>query len=93
MYIRKVVLFPPSDLQYLYYIARPKGQLKYEYPSRFQRSPDAINPEAVIFGSSVSMDAPDMTRHPLFERASPLRIVLEPGDILYLPAFWHHEVL
>ena len=25
-------------------------------------------------------------------QASPVRAVLLPGDVLYLPSYWHHEV-
>lgn len=45
-----------------------------------------------VFGSSVHVDQPDLERHPLYSRARPLRVLLRPGDVLYLPAFWHHEV-
>jgi len=38
------------------------------------------------------VDKPDLIKHPLFARATPLRVILHPGDVLYLPAFWHHEV-
>ena len=45
-----------------------------------------------MFGSSVNVDEPDLKRHPLYANVSPLRVVLNPGDTLYLPAYWHHEV-
>lgn len=45
-----------------------------------------------MFGSSVNVDSPDPVRHPLYALTSPIRAKLRPGDTLYLPAFWHHEV-
>ena len=32
------------------------------------------------------------TKWPLFAQATPYRALLQPGDTLYLPAYWHHEV-
>jgi histone arginine demethylase JMJD6 len=35
-------------------------------------------------------DNPDLQRFPLFARAKPIRFVQEPGEAVYLPAFWWH---
>jgi jumonji domain-containing protein 7 len=35
---------------------------------------------------------PDLERYPDFVRASPLEFELQPGELLYLPAFWWHQV-
>lgn len=88
----QVVLFPPTDLPNLYYVGRPKGALKYEYPATFTRDRSSVDPKAVVFGSSVNVDEPDLTRHPKYPRATPSRALLGPGDVLFLPAYWHHEV-
>ena len=32
------------------------------------------------------------SKWPLFAQATPYRALLQPGDTLYLPAYWHHEV-
>jgi hypothetical protein len=42
--------------------------------------------------SSVDPENVDLTRHPLFERASLMDVVLEPGDSLLIPAGWWHWV-
>lgn len=34
---KELVLFPPSDLENLYYVGRRKGKLKYEYPGKWLR--------------------------------------------------------
>jgi hypothetical protein len=47
---------------------------------------------SVVFGSSVNVNSPDYTKHPQYAQATPSRVVLNPGDCLYLPAYWHHEV-
>eukprot|EP01041_Mallomonas_annulata_P001215 gene1215-2365_t len=89
---KELILFPPHDIGKLYYEGRPKGPLSYTYPSQFTREVDDMDPRAVVFGSGVNVDAPDLVRHPLYARTSPVRVVLGPGDVLYLPAYWHHEV-
>jgi lysine-specific demethylase 8 len=41
--------------------------------------------------SPVDVEAPDVKRFPLFEGATPLEVVLEPGEILFIPVrWWHH---
>lgn len=88
----QLLLFPPSDIEHLYYTGRPKGVLSYTYPGNFTRDPSTVDRRGFVFGSSVDVDAPDMARFPKYAKASPLRVVLRPGDALYLPAYWHHEV-
>jgi hypothetical protein len=87
-----VILFPPADLDKLYYQPRRKGQLSYTYPGVFARNASAVERSKVVFGSSVRLDAPDLQRFPLFSATSPVRVLLQPGDVLHLPAYWHHEV-
>lgn len=89
---KELTLYPPTDVSYLYYVGRPKGVLKYEFPGGFIRDKDSVDSRSFVFGSSVHVDEPDESRHPLFKRAHPLHAILEKGDVLYLPAFWHHEV-
>lgn len=36
---------------------------------------------------------PDFEKHPLFKYIDGYRVVLEPGDILYNPAYWWHTIL
>jgi tRNA wybutosine-synthesizing protein 5 len=38
------------------------------------------------------IDAPDVARFPAFARLSRHRCVLEPGDALYIPMLWFHNV-
>ena len=91
-FFSQLILYPPSDLQYLYYKARPKGVLHYDYPNRFLRDLESIDSKSVIFGSSVNVDNPNLNLFPLYRYATPIRVLLKPGDVLYLPSFWHHEV-
>eukprot|EP00164_Ancoracysta_twista_P007385 GFYU01010473.1.p1 GENE.GFYU01010473.1~~GFYU01010473.1.p1 ORF type:complete len:446 (-),score=56.51 GFYU01010473.1:159-1496(-) len=35
---------------------------------------------------------PDLKRHPLYSMATPFVVVLQPGDMLFLPKNWYHHV-
>lgn len=40
----------------------------------------------------VNLFKPDYERFPNFQRATPIEFILEPGDTLYQPAGWFHQV-
>ncbi len=40
----------------------------------------------------VDFRKPDLNRYPLYEFAPQRRVLLEPGDVLYVPPFWWHCV-
>lgn len=42
--------------------------------------------------SQVDIDRPDLTRFPKFPKAKSCECVLEAGEILFIPAFWWHQV-
>lgn len=48
-----------------------------------------VNTEHV---SEIDLRDVDHDRFPLFKNAKPIEIVLGPGDLLYLPSRWWHEV-
>jgi hypothetical protein len=41
--------------------------------------------------SRVDIEMPDLSRFPLFTRATPWRAILEPGDFIYIPIYWWHQ--
>lgn len=86
------MLFAPSDLVNLYFVGRPKGAMTYEFPDQFVRDRGSLDRRSILFGSSVNIDDPDYKAHPLYKVVKPMRVVLTPGQCLYLPAFWGHEV-
>ncbi len=47
---------------------------------------------ALLFGSPFDPEAPDFERFPLARRAALIECVVEPGDMLYVPAGWYHQV-
>ena len=42
--------------------------------------------------SPIDLNAPDYERYPLLRQARVLEVVLEPGDTLFLPLGWWHQV-
>ncbi len=42
--------------------------------------------------SQVQVEAPDLVRFPNFRRARALRVELMPGDLLFIPRGWWHQV-
>lgn len=42
--------------------------------------------------SMVNLFEPDHERFPQFQRATPIEFILEPGDTLYQPAGWFHQI-
>jgi hypothetical protein len=46
----------------------------------------------VLFGSPFDPEAPDFEAYPLARQAAIVEVVVEPGDMLYVPAGWYHQV-
>lgn len=47
---------------------------------------------SVLFGSPFDPEAPDFERFPLARQASMIECVVAPGELLYVPAGWYHQV-
>ncbi|MBQ5947920.1 cupin-like domain-containing protein [Massilia sp. ST3] len=47
---------------------------------------------ALLFGSPFDPEAPDFDRFPLARQAALVELVVRPGDMLYVPAGWYHQV-
>jgi hypothetical protein len=47
---------------------------------------------AILFGSPFDPEAPDFDRFPLARQAAMVECVVNPGDMLYVPAGWYHQV-
>ena len=46
----------------------------------------------VLFGSPFDPEAPDFERFPLARQAAVVACIVRPGDLLYVPAGWYHQV-
>lgn len=47
---------------------------------------------AILFGSPYDPEAPDYQRFPLARQAACVECIVQPGDMLYVPAGWYHQV-
>ncbi|WP_288381856.1 cupin-like domain-containing protein [uncultured Massilia sp.] len=46
----------------------------------------------VLFGSPFDPEQPDFDTYPLARQANAVEVIVEPGDMLYVPAGWYHQV-
>ncbi len=65
--LKRVVLFPPADFDFLY-MNGDKSEV-------------------------INVDEPDLEAYPLFAKATKYECELKPGDILFIPALWLHNVI
>lgn len=47
---------------------------------------------AILFGSPFNPEAPDFDKFPLARQAMAIECMVHPGDMLYVPAGWYHQV-
>lgn len=47
---------------------------------------------AILYGSPFDPEAPDFGRFPLARQATMIECIVNPGDMLYVPAGWYHQV-
>lgn len=46
-----------------------------------------------LYNGAVNLYAPDLEKHPLLAEARPVEAILEPGDVIFIPAGWAHQVI
>jgi len=83
--------FDRSDNFNLQLFGRKKWTLFPPEASDALYYPCADLPTGLLHFSPVDIEHPDLRRFPKFAHARPIEFVLEPGELLFLPAgFWHH---
>lgn len=70
-------------------LAQVMGRKKVTLIPSFQ-TPLMYNEVGVY--SKVDLEAPDYLNYPLFKRATPIEVFLEPGEALFIPVGWWHHV-
>jgi ribosomal protein L16 Arg81 hydroxylase len=65
------------------------GRKRWRFISPLQ-TPHLYNHNNVF--SPIDVDKPDLTRYPRFREAKMLEVVVEPGETVYLPLGWWHQV-
>eukprot|EP01134_Creolimax_fragrantissima_P006338 CFRG6338T1 len=84
-------LLPPTDVPYLHTKRYPTAKYKWnEDTSMWSIQPQPEH--SAVPWIPVDPNAPDLDRFPQFGHASPVRCTVRPGEMLYLPAMWYHQV-
>ncbi|AMO93019.1 cupin-like domain protein [Collimonas fungivorans] len=47
---------------------------------------------AILFGSPFNPEAPDFEKFPLARQVALVECIMQPGELLYVPAGWYHQV-
>ncbi|KNC81708.1 hypothetical protein SARC_05980 [Sphaeroforma arctica JP610] len=84
-------LLPPTDVPYLHTQEFP--------PAIYSKHTDthtwSVQPQTdtdKVPWIPVDTDKPDLQKFPKFKLATPVRCTVKPGEMLYLPAMWYHQV-
>ncbi|CAI8024674.1 Bifunctional peptidase and arginyl-hydroxylase JMJD5, partial [Geodia barretti] len=88
---KHVTLFDPHHNENLYEAHIPEAILSYS-PRTGHFSRQRLLESTSMVMSPVDIQDPDLVRFPRFSRAHRLECDLGPGDVLFMPAFWWHEV-
>lgn len=69
------------------WLAQVRGRKRFILykPAHLQHLYDAA-------GHPADVREPDRLNHPTFDLATPYEVVLQPGDVLFVPAGWAHQV-
>ncbi|GAA6004965.1 hypothetical protein JCM10207_008465 [Rhodosporidiobolus poonsookiae] len=83
-------LLPPTEAYCVHEQLFPHATYTFTPPTSFSITRTA--PETLVPWIAVDPLAPDLERYPRYELARPMKVTLEKGDMLYLPALWYHLV-
>ncbi len=95
---KKVVLWEPKEVKHLYVTGTHLPFMAIlKYRLRLTCENNDTNPMYYFLSGSTSkvldIENPDLEKFPKFAKANSMECVLEPGDILYIPACWWHNVI
>ena len=88
---KSLTLFEPHQNENLYEGHIPEALLGYDKANRKIYRKKLLESTSMVM-SPVDITDPDYERFPNFAHTKRLKCTLKPGDVLYMPAFWWHEV-
>lgn len=88
---KQVILFEPHHNEYLYEAHIPEAEFAVNMSTLTFRRRRLMESTSMVM-SPIDIQLPDFARFPLFNKARPLNCTVGPGEVLFMPAFWWHEV-
>lgn len=87
------VLFPPLCQPCVNeQLLQPYTYRRSEDGARLDLTPDDVPEEEAVPFATWDPDRPEENTTAYSSLAQPMRVTLNPGDMLYLPAMWYHKV-
>lgn len=84
-------MFSPHESANLYEAHIPEALLGYHKHNNTIYRKTLLTSTSMVM-SPVDIGAPNNDRFPMYSKAKHLHCILKPGDVLFMPAFWWHEV-
>jgi jumonji domain-containing protein 7 len=88
---KHITLYEPHDNRRLYESHIPEALLGFDQQTQHFRRKKLLDSTSMVM-SPIDILNPDLRRFPLFMDIFPMHCTIHPGDVLYMPAFWWHEV-
>ena len=88
---KKLTLFAPHNNENMYEAHIPEAILTYSPKTGEFHRRKLLESTSMVM-SPVDIKDPDLNRFPRFSKAHHMQCTLRPGDVLFMPAFWWHEV-
>ena len=88
---KHLTLFDPHHNEDMYEAHIPEAILGFSPTSDTFYRHNLLQSTSMVM-SPVDIANPDLERFPNFAQSHRLECVLRPGDVLFMPAFWWHEV-
>ncbi|KAI5479833.1 phospholipase A2 [Pseudohyphozyma bogoriensis] len=83
-------LYPPTEFACMHESLYPTASYHFTPPSTFTLHPSS--PAQQTPWIPIDPLSPSLSEHPRFVYARPMKVTLNPGDMLYLPSLWYHFV-
>ncbi|XP_023931467.1 jmjC domain-containing protein 7 [Lingula anatina] len=89
---KEVTLFDPHDNTNLYEAHISEALLKFNKTTKQFKRKGLLDSTSMVM-SPVDIRNPDFQRFPKFAGAYPMNCTINEGEVLFMPAYWWHEVM